>query len=327
MRQLVGLVVALTAAATAAAQPAVGAEPATYRAPRNALGQPDMEGVWSDASYTHLERPPYLPHVVLTPEEAAKGAARLREVKPLADGVDVGQAESEGITYDHGDGYARVGGEIRGAMIVDPPDGRLPFRPEVVKRLGLDAPSNPLGRRDNPEERSPTERCVGGESATPPAQPSPDSNFVQIVQTRDNVAIYAEKYHDVRVIRLNDRRHAPPAVKSWAGDEVGWWEGDTLVVETTNFSAASLVRYGRLRISEGAKVVERFTRTSANELLYRFTVTDPALYAQAWRAELPFRASTARMFEAACHEGNYSLAGILAGARAEERAASKGGDR
>jgi hypothetical protein len=313
----------LSLAAMAAAGSVFCAE-RTYHPPRNAFGQPDIAGVWSNATFTFLERPLYVPRVVLTPEEAAKGEARMRAGTPLPDGVDVGQGDSERATFDMGDGYARVRGEIRSAMIVDPADGRLPFRPEVLKRLGLDVPPDPLAHRDNPEERSVTERCIGGESALPPVLPSPDSNYVQILQTRDHVALYSEKYHELRVVRLNDRRHADPAVTSWEGDEVGWWEGDTLVVETTNFSAASLVRYQRLRISAGAKVVERFTRTSAGELMYEFTVSDPALYTQTWRAELPFKASTARILEDACHEGNYSLAGVLAGAREEERRARSG---
>jgi len=324
MNNLTGALLSL--AALAAAGSGICAERA-YHPARNAFGQPDLEGVWSNATFTRLERPLFVPRVVLTPEEAAKGEARTRQGAPLPDGVEVGQGDSERITFDTGDGYARVRGEIRSAMILDPPDGRLPFRAEVLKRLGLEAPSNPLDHRDNPEERSSTERCVIGEDASPPAQPSPDSNYVQIVQTRDAVALYSEKYHELRVVRLNDRRHADPRVTSWVGDEVGWWEGDTLVVETTNFSAASLARYQRLRISTGATVVERFTRTSANELMYAFTVSDPALYTQTWRGELPFQASTARILEDACHEGNYSLAGILAGAREEERsaAAKRGG--
>jgi len=320
MRYMTGAFVAL--AAIAAASAAACAERA-YHAPRNAFGQPNLSGVWSNATFTRLERPLYVPRVVLTPEEAAKGEARMRADAPLPDGVDVGQGDSERATFDTGDGYARVRGEIRSGMIVEPADGRLPFRPEVVKRLGLEGPANPLAHRDNPEERSVTERCMGGESALPPALPSPDSNYVQIIQTRDNVALYSEKYHELRVVRLNDRRHDYPAVTSWEGDEVGWWEGDTLVVETTNFSAASLARYQRLRISSGATVVERFTRTAAGELMYTFTVSDPELYTQTWRAELPFQASPVRILEDACHEGNYSLAGILAGARAEERAAAQ----
>ena len=143
------------------------------------------------------------------------------------------------------------------------------------------------------------------------------SQPVDIVDDGDGAGL--EKYHEVRVVRMNDRRHADPAITSWEGDEVGWWEGVTLVIETTNFSSASLARYQRLRISPDAKVVERFTRTSANELMYEFTVTDPSLYTQTWRAELPFKASTTRILEDACHEGNYSLPGVLAGAREEER--------
>jgi hypothetical protein len=328
MRNITGVLLSL--AVGAAVGPASGAERA-YHPPRNAFGQPDIEGVWSNASFTHLERPLYAPRLVLTPEEAAQAAIRMHQIMPLPDGVEVGQNESEHASLDLGDGYARVRGELRSAMIVEPGDGRLPFRAEALKRLGLDAPSDPLAHRDNPEERTVTERCISGENALPPALPSPDSNYVQIVQTRDHVALYSEKYHEVRVVRLgarpDDRRHADPAVTSWQGDEVGWWEGDTLVVETTNFSAASLVRPGRLRISPGAKVVERFTRTSAGELMYAFTVSDPAIYTQTWRAELPFRASPTRILEDACHEGNYSLAGILAGAREDERAAARRGGR
>jgi hypothetical protein len=295
-----------------------------YRPPRTSFGQPDLEGVWSNATFTRLERPLYAPHVVLTPEEAAKAAARFIAGPPAIEGVDVGQDESEGATNDFGAGYARVRGEIRSGMIVDPADGRLPYRPEVLKRLGLDAPADPSAHRDNPEERTATERCLSGEDSIPPALPSPDSNFVQILQTRDAIAIRSEKYHEVRIVRLRDRTHANPALTSWTGDEIGWWEGDTLVVETTNFSAAALARYQRLRISAGAKVVERFTRTSPTELMYAFSVIDPELYTQTWRAELPFQASTARILEDACHEGNYSLAGILAGARQEERSSAQG---
>jgi hypothetical protein len=206
-------------------------------------------------------------------------------------------------------------------MIVDPADGRLPYRPEALKSLGLDVPADPSAHRDNPEERTATERCLSGEDSSPPVLPSPDSNYIQIVQTREEIAILSEKYHEVRVVRLRARRHADPAVTSWTGDGIGWWEGNTLVVETTNFSPASIARYQRLRISPHAKVVERFTRTSPQELLYEVSVTDLELYTQAWRAELPFKASNARILEDACHEGNYSLAGVLAGARDEERRA------
>jgi len=324
--RVAAIFVAVAVAVACATAAAAGAETA-YRAPRNALGQPDLEGVWSNATYTRLERPPYAPRLVLTPEEAAKAAARFIAGPAPTAGVDVGQNESEGATNDFGAGYARVRGEIRSGMILDTADGRLPFRPDVLKRLGLDVPADPSAHRDNPEERTATERCLSGEDSTPPLLPSPDSNYVQIVQTRDEVAIYSEKYHEVRIVRLGVRRHAPPAVTAWTGDEIGWWDGDTLVVETTNFSPASMARYQRLRISAGAKVVERFTRTSPRELLYEFSVTDPELYTQTWRAELPFQASKDRILEDACHEGNYSLPGVLAGARAEERAAKQSASR
>lgn len=296
-----------------------------YRAPRTVFHQPDLQGVWSNAIFTFLERPSFVPHVVMTPEEADKAAAKMRQDNPLPDGVDVGQDDSERVTFDMGEGFSRVRGELRAGMIVDPADGRLPFRPEALKRLGLDRPANPLAQRDNPEDRSLTERCMLGEDASPPVVPSPDSNYIQIIQTRDQVALYSEKYHELRIVRLNDR-HAPPAVTSWDGHEIGWWEGDTLVVETTNFPQASQIRYGRLRLSSATTVVERFTRTSEGELLYEAKVTDPTLYTQSWRAEVPFKASRARILEDACHEGNYALPGILAGAREDERVAAQKGD-
>jgi hypothetical protein len=224
-----------------------------------------------------------------------------------------------------GERFSRVRGEIRAGMIIDPADGRLPFRPEALERFGFDKPPNPVGRRDNPEDRSLTERCMLGEDASPPIVPSPDSNYIQIIQTRDLVALYSEKYHELRIVRLNDR-HAPSAVTSWDGDEIGWWEGDTLVVETTNFPSVSQIRFGRLRLSNSTIVVERFTRTSEGELLYEAKVTDPTLYTQSWRAEVPFKASRARILEDACHEGNYALPGILAGAREDERTAARKGD-
>jgi len=308
-----------------AGAPTFGAE-RPYRAPRTVFGQPNLQGVWSNATFTFLERPLSAPHVVMTPEEAAMAAAKMRQDNPLPAGLDVGQDDSERITFDMGEGFSRVRGEIRAGMIVDPVDGRLPYRPEALKRFGLDQPQNPLAHRDNPEDRSLTERCILGEDASPPLVPSPDSNYIQIIQTRNQVALYSEKYHELRIVRLYDR-HAPSVITSWDGDEIGWWEGDTLVIETTNFPPTAQLRFGRLRLSNATTVLERFTRTSSGELLYEVKVTDPTLYTQSWRAEVPFKASSARILEDACHEGNYSLPGILAGAREDDRASARSDGR
>ncbi|HEV7385883.1 MAG TPA: hypothetical protein VGN89_13445, partial [Phenylobacterium sp.] len=177
---------------------------------------------------------------------------------------------------------------------------------------------------DNPEDRTGSDRClVGGVGAAgPPIQnPFTTSGGTQIVQTRSEVAILAEMNHDVHIVRLNVR-HQTPAVRQWMGDAVGWWEGDTLVVETTGFRAEEGNRAAYL-LSPDAKVTERFHRVSPTELRYEFTVDDPATYTQPWRGEMPLRADKGVIYEYACHEGNYSLANILQGARQAERNAIK----
>jgi hypothetical protein len=148
--------------------------------------------------------------------------------------------------------------------------------------------------------------------------------LVGIVQTRDHVVLVGESNHDARIVRLGDRRHPPAAVTAWMGDSVGWWEGETLVVETTNLSPRDRWRWNEgdwIPLTPGARFVERFARTGPNSLLYSFEVDDPGAYARTWRGEIPFHPQAGAMLEYACHEGNYSLANILAGARREEAAA------
>jgi hypothetical protein len=316
------------ATAAAAAFPAVGeagVRAGAYRAPRTRFGTPSLEGLWTNASFTRLERPVQFKALAISPEEARKaeaiyarlGAFTTENPDPL------GQKDSE--YWDIGDGLARVRGEIRTSWIVDTPDGKLPFNEETKKRFHYDDPKwqAPL---DNPEDATMTARCVGGESAFPPNLNSPDGNFMQIVQTRDYVTLHAEKYHAARIIPLGgDQRHAPAAVTSWTGDALGHWEGETLVIENTNFSAAGLSRYGRLKLSPAAVLVEKFTRLSATDLLYEFQVTDPGLYTQTWRAEMPFRASKGPMYEYSCHEGNYSLPNMLRAARLEDKGVAAAG--
>lgn len=304
-------------AATAAIPQVARSTTREYRAPRTRDGQPDLQGIWTNASYTRLERPKLFNRLVITPEEARVAEAAIARTGNAAGQVDpLGQKDSE--FWEIGDGFARVRGEIRTSWIVDPADGRLPLRPEIIKRFHYDDPAyqTPL---DNPEERSVTERCVASEGGYPPNLNSPDGNFLQILQTPDSVVLLAEKFNDARIVRLGDRSHAPAAVRSWAGDAIGWWERETLVIESTNFSPAGFSRFGRLKISADATVTERFTRTGATELLYEFTVADPTVYTQTWRAEMPFLASKGPMYEYACHEGNYFLGPALAHARKVER--------
>ena len=251
-------------AAAAAAWPAWARG---FRAPRTRFGAPDLEGVWTNASYTRFERPKLFKALVISPEEAAKAEALHARTGSFS-GVDdpLGQVESE--FREVGGGLARVRGDIRTSWIVDPADGRLPFTPEAIKRFRLDDPDYEPGL-DNPEDRAVTERCVASEGGAPPNLPSPDGNFLQIVQTRDHVALHAEKYHDVRIVRLHDREHAPAAVQSWLGDPVGWYEGDTLVIESVNLWPSTPDRSYRMMISPKARIVERFTRVAAGRAVLR----------------------------------------------------------
>jgi hypothetical protein len=304
--------------AAAAATSLPGAVQArSYRAPRTSFGTPDLQGLWTNASYTDIERPPEFKNLVISPAEARKAEAiyaRLGSFNP-SDIDPLGQKDSE--TWESGNGLARIRGEIRTSWIVDPPDGQLPFNAEAKKRFHYDLPQKdrPSRSLDNPEDRSVTERCVASEGGYPPNLPSPDGNYLQIVQTSDHVAMLSEKYHDAHIIRMGASRHAPAAVTSWMGDAFGHWENETLVIENTNFCAAGLSRYGHLKISPAATIVERFTRVGPAELLYEFAVSDPTLYTQTWRAEMPFLRAKGPMYEYTCHEGNYGMANILAAAR------------
>ena len=306
----------LLAATGAALLPSAG-QARAYRAPRTRQGTPNLEGLWTNASYTDLERPPEFKSLVISPEEARKAEAIFAKIGSF-DPTDIdplGQKESE--AWETGNGLARVRGEIRTSWIVDPPDGMLPFNAETKRRFHYDLPQKDRPKRglDNPEERSVTERCVASEGGYPPNLPSPDGNYLQIVQTPNFVAMLVEKYHDAHIIRMGATQHDPAAVTSWMGDAIGRWEGETLVIENTNFCAAGLSRTDHLKLSPAAVLVEKFTRVGPDELLYEFTVTDPTLYTQTWRAEMPFLRAKGPMYEYSCHEGNYGMVNILGGAR------------
>ncbi|THD50564.1 hypothetical protein [Phenylobacterium sp.] len=296
-----------------------GAGAARARVPRPA----DLEGVWTLGTYTDLERPPALHALVLTPAEAEAYEAPRRRLggMPVPNADDVlGQAETE--RSERGDGLARVRGQIRSSWIVDPPDGRIPFTAE-----GLAAVARARTEQfANPEGLSGTTRCLANAAAGAPMSGGPDANLFQLVQTPDAVVIVSEKYHEVRIIRMGAAARGPVQPPQWTGDGVGHWEGASLVAETRGGHPGAILRGGRLMAVETSRVTERFTRTARDELIYEFTVEDPVLYARAWRGEMALRPAPGRMFEFACHEGNYSLPGILAGARLEEReAAAKGG--
>jgi hypothetical protein len=228
-----------------------------------------------------------------------------------------------------------VNGEKRTSIVVDPPDGRIPpMKPEARRRRAAllagavdpsasegSAASGPPGAFDGPELRPLAERCLLGFGSTsgPPTLPNYFyNNLKQIVQTPSTIMILVEMVHDVRIIRMN-AQHLPPTVRKWMGDSIGHWEGDTLVVDTTNFTNKTQFQGA----SEDLHVVERFTRVNGNTLLYHFTVDDPQTWDRAWSGEYPWNATDQQIYEYACHEGNYALGDMLRGARAQEREAAQ----
>jgi hypothetical protein len=239
---------------------------------------------------------------------------------------------------NQGSAYTEVGGEIRTSIVVDPPDGHLPpYNEAARKRIAVaraaptstaherqDGTAQPAGAHDNPEQRPLSERCLLGFGSTsgPPALPDYFYNDLhQIVQTQDQIMILTEMVHDARIVRMN-AQHLPKNIRRWMGDSVGHWEGDTLVVDTTNFNDKTRFRGS----TENLHVIERLTRIDGKTLLYRFTVEDPDTWDRPWTGAYTWPATDKPIYEYACHEGNYALGDVLRGARrqeAEEEAAAK----
>jgi hypothetical protein len=304
-----------------------------YEPPRTAEGRPVLEGHWTNTSLTVLERPRDLTSLALS-EAQARRAAELRNQSSERDaqrtdpsspapkaGQNVGGYNAFWI--DTGTSFARINGEYRSSWLVDPADGKLPYT-EVGQKIFSSEFTRQRNATSDPEVRSLGERCLlgFGSAAGPPMLNVSYNNNYQIVQTPDNVVLFAEMIHDARIVRIGSE-HAPGAMRRWMGDSVGRWDGDTLVIETTNMhpQESTRVYYGQsLHISKDAKITEWLTRISDKQLLYAFKVDDPAIYSQTWRAEMVFNATEAPSYEYACHEGNYSMPGILAGGRKEEAA-------
>jgi hypothetical protein len=298
-----------------------GLVPAVLTSQR-AAAPPDLSGTWSFSTLTALERPAeFAGKEFLTEADAAAFAKRTMERNNRDNrdtsnrDADVGGAYNE-FWWDRGTTVAKVRGQYRTSLIVDPPDGRVPaLTPTAQDRAAARAAARRAHPADGPEDRSLGERCLVF-NAGPPMMPGPYNNFMQIVQTRDHLVIHNEMIHDARVIPLDGRPHAPPQVRLWLGDSRGRWDGSTLVVDTTNYTDKTNVRGS----SPELHLVERFTRTDANALLYEFTVDDPSSFVKPWTVALPMRKTADQVFEYACHEGNHSLQGILRGARFEEQA-------
>jgi hypothetical protein len=312
------LLIALMLAGPAAAQ--------TYKAPRNALGQPDLEGVWTEDSMTHLQRPKEFATLTPTPAEAAayEGQRHARYAKGIAPTAADAPAPDAGPVADESPQWvdpptrlARVRGQIRSSYIVEPADGRLPYT--AASKAASEQALKNEEVYDDPEGRPFDERCIlGGGGGV--AAPILNRDLVKIVQSRDAVLLYGEQNHEARIVRLS-RRHLPASVRPWMGDSIGWWDGDTLVVETTNLNPSDRWRWTAgdwIPLSENTRITERFTRTAPGEITYAFTVDDPSVYASRWRAEIAWRTTSRPMFEFACHEGNYALTNILRGGRIQD---------
>jgi hypothetical protein len=307
--------------------------------PRTPDGRPDLTGNYDANTLTPLERPEkFGGRRSLTDQEAAEllraQATRAEEAdKPSDPNRKAPKAGTLAGSYNDfwksfGNSVVTIGGEKRSSIIIDPSNGKIPPMTEEGNSRddsfgGLAGRADVLERRgetpngyDDPELRVNSERCLigwGWTSGTPILPNYLYNNLKQIVQTPTEVMILTEMIHDVRIVRIGGQ-HLPSNIRKWLGDSVGHWEGDTLVVETTNFT-------GKTRFhgaSENLKVTERFTRLDANTLLYHFTVEDPHTWARPWTGEYTWPASSERMFEYACHENNYALGGILRGARVSE---------
>ncbi|MFI4966081.1 MAG: hypothetical protein ACHP9T_12030 [Caulobacterales bacterium] len=304
-------------AVTACALVAGQASAAGYRAPRTANGAPDLQGIWTNLSLTRLERPAGIKDLILKDAEAPAVERRIIDKVAHPTDDEVGGHDSE---WWDGASLARIDGHARTSWIVSPADGKLPYTVEAQQRVSAKRAAV-INAFDGPEDRTLSERCLIASwgAAGPPILNSPYSANYQIVQTPDHVVILSELNDDVRIVRLNARR--PPATMRFlTGDSIGHWEKDTLVVETAGFQPGESYRTLPYLSSE-ARVIERFTRVSPTEIRYEFSVEDPKIFKQVWRAEMPFLASKGPIYESACHEGNYSMASILAGARqAEARA-------
>ncbi len=311
--------------------------PPGWKAPKLADGRPDLQGNWTNASLTTLTRPAQFKALVLSEAEAGKlegtNDAYLAErnlptdpsktIKDLP--VDCGRGFSgtscgyDNAWTDPGETVMRVKGQPRSSFLTTP-DGRVPARKAGATAAGRGGLPAGMRQNDNPEGRSLGERCLMsfGNSAGPVMLPLLYNNTYKFVQAKDHVAILVEMVHDVRIVRIG-AKHRTDGVRPWMGDSIGWYEGDTLVVETTN--------YPRQQAFQGAwenlKVTEKFTKVAPERMLYQFTIDDPTQWDAPWGGEYEFSASSGDVYEYACHEGNYGLQNILAGARDEDRQAAE----
>ncbi len=298
-----------------------------YEPPRTAAGKPDLQGNWSNASITTLERNPRYDSLVLSDDEIGRATDEHPQNVRLAtddnmvagqlpDGSDLPRGRGYNAFWiDPGTQFGVIDGEHRTSWIVDPADGRIPYSEQGnTLRTALREKNS---RFDGPETRPLAERCIStGTRTGPPMLNGLYNNNYEIVQTPDYVVFRSEMISHARIVRLNES-HSQQDLLPMFGESVGFWDGDTLVVETTNFSP--MQEAASISLSSTGRVLERFTRVSDEQILYEFSVEDPKYYARPWHGEARFLAMDSRVYEFACHEGNYAMSGILAGARRQER--------
>jgi len=317
-----------------------------WKVPRTDLGQPDLQGIWTNATLTPVERDTkFGTKLVISEQEALALESENTEFRDEQNKPTDPSLGIEDLPKDCGGGFSGVNcgynnfwvdpgshlltlnGERRTSIIVSPDNGRMPApTPKGQARMmALYAAYRGKNGADGPEVRPLGERCILSfdSSAGPPMLPLLYNNIYQIVQSKDVVLIHVEMVHDVRMVRLNAKPR-PDAIRQWMGDSIGHWDGDTLVIETANFRKDQSYRGS----SENTKIVERLTRVSPTQIFYEFTLEDPENFSAPIKGELAFNATNEKIYEYACHEGNYALPGILAGAREEERvAAQKAADK
>jgi hypothetical protein len=289
-----------------------------WAVPRTPDGHPDLQGTWNTSTLTPLERPAeFADKPLLTQQEAKDYEARLlrennRDRRDGTAEADVGRAYNE-FWYDRG---SHIVDSRRTSLIIDPADGKIPaLTPEAQKRQAALADYRKQHPGDGPEDFSLANRCLLWATAGPPMLPGAYNNNYRIVQSPGNVTILVEMIHDARIIPTDGQPHLPSNVRQWLGDSRGHWEGDTLVVETTNFTTRTAFRGA----SENMHLVERFKRVDANTIMYEFTVSDPSSFTKPWTVQIPMKKTTDPLLEYACHEGNYAMEGMLGGLRAEEK--------
>lgn len=323
--------IALALSSFAYTTQAADAQPSKpYSPPRLPSGKPDLQGIWANNNATPLERPRMLAdRAYLTPQEVDALRKRQEEIFGGDGDAAFGDAIFEAVlsdvakykptTFDASTGNYNAFWLVerdfdnRTSLITDPSDGRIPPLTEAAK---LRAQQNPRNRNlsEGPEARNLSERCI---TFGVPDLLAGYNSYYQIVQSDTAVVFYAEKIHDARIIYLDNKPHLPKSMRTWFGDSRGRWDGDTLVVETINLKA------GIRGASENLRLIERFTRVGANTMHYEATVDDPTTWTRPWTLMIPLKRTEDHIYEYACHEGNSSLAGILAGARADEQAAEK----